>query len=310
MEPDRTIATFATRQHGLVTLDQLRESGLTERGLGCRTEAGRLERLHRSVYRVAGSVHTFEQEVLAACLSVGGLVAASHRAAAELWDLELPDPPRCEITRAPGRSPRLQGVIVHRVIDLVPGHIVVRRGIPVTNPMRLLVDLGAVVPPFVVEHALDDLVGRRVVSLAGVRAFHESVAARGRSGVGVLRAILERRADGDEMSRSRLEAMLIDLADRAGLPTPVFQHPIVLGGRNRRIDFAFPALRIAIEVDGYESHMRYDVFQDDRVRGNELELAGWVVLHFTWHQVRHRPAYVVGVLRRALALAAAADAAA
>jgi len=306
MESDRRLATVAARQHGLLTRSQLRDSGFTDRAIDSRTEAGRLERVHRGVYRVAGSVGTFEQQVLAACLSLGGVVAASHRAAAELWGLELPDAPVCEVTRTSGRSARLPGVVVHRGIDLVPGHIVRRRGIPVTNPLRLLVDLGAVVPAFAVEHVLDDLVGRRAVTLSGVRAFHESVAARGRSGCGVLREILDRRTAGDEMGRSRLEAMLISLADRAGLPMPVFQYPIVLSGRNRRIDFAFPTLRIAIEVDGYESHTRYDIFQDDRVRGNELELAGWMVLHFTWHHLRHRPAYVVGVLRDALELASAA----
>src|SRR4051794_27996749 len=153
-----------------------------------------------------------------------GLVAASHRSAAWLWNLELRDAPVCEVTRTASRSSRLPGVIVHRGIDLVPEHVVTRRGIPVTSPLRLLVDLGAVVTSLEVEQVLDDLLGRRVVSMPAVGAFHESVAARGRSGVGVLREILDRRADGQDMSRSRLEALLIQLADQAGLPTPVFQH--------------------------------------------------------------------------------------
>ena len=78
----------------------------------------------------------------------------------------------------------------------------------------------------------------------------------------------------------------------------------MLGGRQRRIDFAIPSVRVAIEVDGYESHTRWDVFQDDRVRGNELELAGWMVLHFTWHQLTRRPDYVIRVLTQAIRLAA------
>ncbi len=300
------INEIAARQHGVIHLDQLRAEGLTTRQVEHRAENGRLDRLHPAVYRVAGSVPTFRQEVMAATLAVGGLRAGSHRAAAVIWGAELPGDPVCELTTSAPRSQRLSGVVVHRSVDLVAAHIVLRDGIPVTNPMRLLSDLGAVEPPAVVARVLDDLVGRKVVSIAGVRAFNESVAARGRSGVGVLREILDRRTGSELFGRSRLEADLEALADRAGLPTMVFQHPVVLGGRNRRIDFAFPDLMIAIEVDGYESHSRFDVFQDDRVRGNELELAGWTVLHFTWEQVRRRPAYVVGVLRRALALASAA----
>ena len=77
-----------------------------------------------------------------------------------------------------------------------------------------------------------------------------------------------------------------------------------MSGRRRRIDFAFPSLRIAIEVDGYQFHTQWAVFQDDRVRGNELELVGWTVLHFTWHQLTRQPDYVIEVLSRALRQAA------
>jgi len=131
------------------------------------------------------------------------------------------------------------------------------------------------VPPNRVSDALDHFIGRRVVSLAGVRAALDHLSARGRSGWGVLRQILDARTH-DELSwgRTRLEARLADLCRGAGIHGLAFQYPVVLGGQRRRIDFALPGLRIAIEVDGYDSHSRYDVFQDDRVRGNELELAG------------------------------------
>jgi very-short-patch-repair endonuclease len=154
----------------------------------------------------------------------------------------------------------------------------------------------------VVEHALDDLVGAKLVTFRAVRSTLERLAAKGRSGCGVLREILDRRTGPElTMHRSRLEARLSELADRAGLPTAEFQFGILLGGRRRRIDFAFPMLQVAIEVDGYASHSRYATFEDDRVRGNELELAGWTVLRFTWSQVVNRPDYVVRVLRAVLA---------
>ena len=161
------------------------------------------------------------------------------------------------------------------------------------------------VAPHHVERALDELVGRKAVTLAQVRVVLERVAARGRSGCGVLRDILDRRAGHEHLQLSHLEAQLLRHTRAAGLPPMVLQHPVVVGGRRRRIDFAFPELRLAIEVDGYESHSRYDTFEDDRVRGNELELAGWRVLHFTWRQVCDRPDYVIDVLRRAVALARA-----
>jgi very-short-patch-repair endonuclease len=304
MEIDRRISTLASRQHSLVTLTQLAELGLNTRTIGYRVEQGRLERLHRGVFRTAGAVMTNEQMALAACLAVGGLVAASHRCAAALWGLDLPLESPVEVTVLGHRAPSPRGIVVHRSVDLTEADLTVRGGVPVTKPYRLLVDLGAVVTQAVVGNCLDDLVGRKVLTVAGVEAGLDRLGEHGRSGAGVLRAELERRQGAGPMGRTRLEALLFDLAQRAGLPSLVFQHPIRLGGRARRIDFAFPELRIAIEVDGYETHSRYDVFEDDRVRGNELELAGWTVLRFTWHQLRHRQDYVAGVLRRALSQAA------
>jgi very-short-patch-repair endonuclease len=57
---------------------------------------------------------------------------------------------------------------------------------------------------------------------------------------------------------------------------------------------------VAIEVDGFEHHATRAGFIGDRVRGNELALLGWTVLHFTWEQVIHQPAYVASVVRRAI----------
>jgi very-short-patch-repair endonuclease len=305
MTTEATLHRLASAQHALVTTRQLRELGLTFEAIGRKVEHRQLERVHRGVYRIPGSVHTFEQTVLAACWAHGGTSAASHRCAAQLWDLDLWG---CidvvELTTTSTRSHRLPGVAVHRSVDLSDEQIVSRHGVPVTSPLRLLVDLGAVVPPGSVSDALDDLVGRKVVTIAGARTTLERLSARGRSGCGILREILDQRTGRERtMARTRLEALLSDLCHRAGIELE-FQHPILLGGRRRRIDFAVPSLRIAIEVDGYESHSRYDVFQDDRVRANELELEGWTVLRFTWEQLTKRPTYVLDVLRRAISRAA------
>jgi very-short-patch-repair endonuclease len=305
MIDERPIAALGSRQHGVVTTHQLTSLGISADARAHRLAIGRLELVHRHVYRIGGSVDTFEQRALAACLAVGGLVAASHRCAARLWGLELPGAAPIELTVPLGRSGRVRGVQIHRSGDLVREHLVTQAGIPTTDPHRMLVDLGAVVPMATVAHSLDDLVGRKVVTLAGVRRALDALTGRGRRGSGVLQEVLDSRTTDERMGRTRLEALLIDLATEARIPPLVFQYPIVVGGRRRRIDFACPDLRVAIEVDGYESHTRYDVFEDDRVRGNELELAGWMVLHFTWYQVRRRRGHVVSVLRRAFNLEAA-----
>ena len=67
----------------------------------------------------------------------------------------------------------------------------------------------------------------------------------------------------------------------AGLPEPVQQHPVSVGGRQYRIDLAYPEHKVAIEIDGWEYHRSRSAFDDDRTRANDLVVAGWHVLRFT-----------------------------
>ncbi len=67
------------------------------------------------------------------------------------------------------------------------------------------------------------------------------------------------------------------------------------------IDFAFPAARLAIEVDGWACHSDVDRFRADRRKGNALVRAGWnAPADLTWHDLTERPQYVVAEIRAAL----------
>ncbi|MDQ1909987.1 DNA-binding response regulator [Paenibacillus sp. GD4] len=62
----------------------------------------------------------------------------------------------------------------------------------------------------------------------------------------------------------------------------------------RYLDFAWieGTLRLAIEIDGYESHvqrMSRNQFSDQWVRQNHLMIDGWRVLRFTYDDVKDRP---------------------
>jgi very-short-patch-repair endonuclease len=305
VHPDRIISVLAAPQHGVVSLDQLRRAGLSRGQLERKVTSGRLERIFPRVFLVGGSLRSWDQRCLAACLSIGPGVVVSHRAAARLHGLRLPGDAPVELTTPRPRTPKTRGVTLHRSTDLVDQHAEAIRAIPTTNVHRLLVDLGAVLPAFLVADALEQMVASRRVTPVSARAFLETVARRGRDGAGVLRHVLDDRALGDQVSDSGLEARTARLCRDANLPKPVFQYWIELAGGWRRLDFCYPEQLIAIEIDGYEAHSGRVAFEDDRVRGNELEVLGWLVLHFTWQQVVKRPEYVAGVLRRALASRAA-----
>lgn len=58
-------------------------------------------------------------------------------------------------------------------------------------------------------------------------------------------------------------------------------------GRRYRLDIAIPAIRLAIEVDGWQWHGRHKGdFARDRERQNMLTLNGWHILRFSAGQIR------------------------
>ncbi len=64
-----------------------------------------------------------------------------------------------------------------------------------------------------------------------------------------------------------------------------------------RLDFAYPALRLGIELDGYAYHAGRANWRGDLRRRNDLVAHGWTLLHFTWEDVTGDPHTVVRVLR-------------
>lgn len=301
MHPDAIIAALAAPQFGVVAAAQLHAAGLTDRQVRHRVARGQLQRRPGAVFVIGGGAACFEGEILAACLGVGTDAAASHRSAAMLLGLDLRIESPIEISVPRARTPRPPGVVVHRSSDLIADHIMKVGPIPVTNPYRLLIDLGSVVPWWTVSRALEQLIANRQVRPTRVRDVLDTISRRGRNGVGILRQVLDNRALGDQISDSGLEEEMAKLYASYGVEPPVFQYSIHLDGRWRYIDFCYPELTIAIEVDGYEAHTRHDVFEDDRVRGNELELEGWMILHFTRQMIMHRQGYVARTTREALA---------
>lgn len=286
------VSQLAEGQHSLVTRHQLLAAGLTAATIDTLVRRGFLHGEHPGVYRIAGSVHDWGQRQLAACLSVADDAVASHRAAARLWGLDGPFDSYVEVTGDPRVRAKPRGAFVHRSSDLAPHHVTVRHGIPVTNPVRTLVDLGAAVSQGVLNRAVDDALARRLVSYNGLLLMLAEVGRRGRRGVGKLRASLAERTDAPE---SVLEAEFQRLIRRSHLAEPEYQFRLETesGLFVGRIDAAYAELEIAIELDGASTHDRRGARGADEVRQAKIEACGWVVLRFGWADVVGRPDWVI-----------------
>lgn len=272
---------LASRQHGLVERSQI---GLADVEIARLVRARLLVRVHPGVYRVAGAPVTRHQRLLAAVLAAGPGSAVSHRSAAHEWGLaEFPDV--AEIVTPRAQWPRLKGVRVHRSNDLVPNHVTVRHGIPVTKPLRTLVDLGQSAP-WAVSDALELGLANRLFTFKAVDAALDEFGCKGRTGIGVFRRIVDARALERGIPDGLLEPRFARLVRRYALPMPAFQVWVAPG---IRVDFAYPDHMLAIEVDGFGSRRTPEQLDAHNARQNQLVLLGWTVLRFSWKQVVKQP---------------------
>jgi hypothetical protein len=281
MEADVAAGAIARKQHGLITAAQARESGITKREVQWRAASGRWTRLHPGVFAVSGTPETWERKVLAAVLFGGEGTVASHFAAAPLH--RFPDVPKelVEITVPPGRQPRAAGVRVHRPAPLPAYERRVVDGIPVTSFARTLVDCSGRLSLGQLARALDAGLVRNDVTLWSVeRTLRELKQAPGRH-PSKLWTLLGERGVETELGESRPEMRLARLLASAGLPAPVQQHWVTVGGDRFRLDMAYPEALVAVEYDGWDAHRSRSAFDTDRRRDRILQLAGWTVLRFT-----------------------------
>jgi very-short-patch-repair endonuclease len=72
-----------------------------------------------------------------------------------------------------------------------------------------------------------------------------------------------------------------------------------VGGRVRYLDVAWLEAKVAIEFDGFVPHSTRRVFDDDRVRQNDLVADGWTVFRVTATMLRD-PAATFGPIAAAI----------
>jgi very-short-patch-repair endonuclease len=297
----------AVAQHGVVSREQLLQLDLTRHQITSLARQGLLLRVGPTTWRVAGGALTPRQRIVAACLETGGV--ASHQTAAALQGLGgwvLGGRPTILVVRDRGRFRSTLAEV--RTTTWLPREDIVRvDGVPATSVARTLVNLAA--PKFNLSHeALLDLVDVAVRDGRATDAWLwwrlERLRRRGRPGTRAMERVLaERGAIG--LTESWLERAFLELLVRHGLPLPQCQRRIERCGTFvGRVDFAYPGTRILVEVSGHTYHSSRQALAADAARRNELQLAGYRVLEFTYDDVVIRPGAVVAVLRTALGAAA------
>jgi very-short-patch-repair endonuclease len=296
------VRALAEVQHGAVSRAQLLDRGASRHAIAWAVAVGELLVAAPEVYVVAGSPRTWRQELMVAVLDAGPGACVSHRAAAILLGIaKLGMKEVVEITSPRTRTHRLEGVIVHRPLDLVYDRdVVVIDGIPCTGPLRTLVDLGVSESWLEVWDAIERAIQADLVTHRGCEWVLARLSKQGRTGCGPFRRALDERALKMKAPHpGLLEPRMAGVARRFKLPTYAYQHD-VFGDGSVLADFAWLAEKVIVEVKGLKERTNPKKLTEDFEREHRLVAAGWVVLSFTWSQVVRRPKYVADQILQVL----------
>jgi len=219
---------------------------------------------------------------------LGGV--ASHGSAALLHGFGSwrPDP-TLHVTVAAGSRPPEPGVRLHRT-RLCPCDVDPFR--PLTTPLRTVLDCGRVLPLPEALVVLDAALHAGLVRRGPLQAAAE--AARGHGAAALRRAVrfADELADSALESVLRLILTLLDCDVRSQVRIPGLTAPV---------DFLLDGW-LVVEADGFEFHSDRKAYRNDRGRLNALAARGYVLLRFTWEDVRFRPGWVLEQVARTLSL--------
>jgi very-short-patch-repair endonuclease len=302
---DHALHDLARRQHGLVTRSQVLDAGGDDHTVERRERAGRWLRLQAGVYLIGLGPPTWEQALQAACLAAGPGAVVSHRAAAQLWELDGTAGRLVEVTVPYATRAVLCDALMHRSRRLSVEDVTERRGIPVTCIERTLVDLARFVGPRVVEIGMESALRRGLTSYDRL-ADQVCVRNHRRPGAARVRRILAQRTGG-RAAGSPAEVAFARFLRRYGLPDPERQYPIRLrDGSVAVVDFAWPVAKLAVEWDGFDVHSGRLAFARDLDRQNAVMDVGWELRRYTGDVLGRRGEEVAATLRRLLCTETAA----
>jgi very-short-patch-repair endonuclease len=205
---------------------------------------------------------------MAVVLLAGPAGALARESSAGLWLMTRPW--RGPVHAIGTKSRSGPGYVIHRTRDLPDTDVTVHWGIPVTTPLRTLLDLSRHLSVDALDAALAEALVRRLVRLEDLEA----------RATGKLRVLLDTAAP----TRSRLERRLRRLLRAHGLPQPV-SNGIVEG---YEVDLHWPEHRLVAELDGYAFHAHRRAFESDRERDIVLQVAGWRTVRVTDQQLGRR----------------------
>jgi hypothetical protein len=284
-------------QNGVATSGQIL-AHMTRHAFESAVNSGALERIWHGIYcRGEPTEQLLLHGLDLACGRKVPLCLASAAAPHEFDtegspDLHILNPPGCQLRSA-------DGLVVHRR-DGAP--LISVDGRYVTAPAWTAIEVARALRRPRALATLDAALRSGTCTRTDLwRAALDQAGRRGIVAVRNLIALADGRAESPMESEARL--VMVD----GGLPVPELQYEVIDGnGQVRRLDFAWPQGKVAVEYDSLDWHGNPDALRDDRRRTAALMDVGWTVISIVFDDVRHRGGEMVARINRQLSHARAA----
>lgn len=301
---DGRVGLAAHGQEGVFLRRQALDAGWSEAEIDHRVATGDWRRLQRGTFCHATLPLTPRVRLAAAVLAAGqscDLAAAAHLSVIALHGLTPRHPRRPHVIVPHAHSPELRGVVVHRSRDVPTEDLRSWGDIPTTSLERALVDAAAHVGAAVLTVWLDEAIRIGRVTAVSVAQCALRLRRRGRRGPALVLELLAARPAGADTMDSCLEILFARAMGPAETAGWVHHYRIDVAGtaRSWEVDFAFPAARVSVEVDGAQHDGFVQATRDTR-RDADLEALGWRQMRFRWADVAGEPDRVVREVRSAV----------
>lgn len=279
------LLAVAALQHGLFTTTQARMTGLSRAALDRWAANGEIRRVSPGVWHISGSPETPERMVLSGVLGRGADAVLATTSAGWLWEIPGHRVQPVRVIRPRETHTEVMGVQhTSRLLD--DEDRTVRRGIPVTTPVRTVFDLAGRQHELRTRRDLNCFMGRGLITLEQLDCGLDRLAARGRTGIRVMRRLIIEAHEKGVPAGSNLELVAEEVLEWAGYRN--LQRQVEIGdelGRIARVDFAHRRHRVVFEVDSDRYHGGLVDRMIDEGKTIRLERAGWHVVRITEHEV-------------------------
>ena len=277
------IGAVAEGQHGNVSLEQLRACGASAAAAQARVRRGHWRRMHKCVYFIGRGPITLRARWMAAVLACGPTAVLSHRSAAALHGLRAENRAKTDVS-VPSKSIRQRrGIEVHAAGSLTAEDITDIYNIPCTTLPRTVFDLAETVDRRAVLLAIDRA---ELLRTFDRRDFDAALArASGHRGAAVVQSILDEYHGPSDGAENPLLDHFLVLCGRAGVRHPELEAAIELEDGPIHVDCLWRAERVAVELDSRANHDSARGFDNDRDRDQQLVLAGFIPIRFSWRHV-------------------------